>query len=79
MKTVLFLIDGMTCHHCVKAVESALKSIGIDNYSVQIGSASVTFDENLLDEETIATAIEDEGYKVISTQVEPGDLDDFQM
>ena len=79
MKTVLFLIDGMTCHHCVKTIESALKSIGIDNYSVQIGSASVTYDENLLDEETIVSAIEEEGYKVISTQFEFGDIDEFQI
>lgn len=77
MKTVLFLIEGMTCNHCVKAVEGAIKSLGIDNYSVQIGSASVTFDENLLDEESIKAAIEDEGYKVVSFQDESDELNDL--
>ncbi|MGB9664364.1 MAG: heavy-metal-associated domain-containing protein [Ignavibacteria bacterium] len=77
MKTVLFLIEGMTCNHCVKAVEGAIKSLGIDNYSVQIGSASVTFDENLVDEESIKAAIEDEGYKVVSFQDETDELNDF--
>lgn len=70
MTTVLFTIDGMTCHHCVMAVTNALKSLGIDNYSVEIGSASVTYDENELDIETIKAAIEEEGYKVIFVEQE---------
>lgn len=77
MKTVLFVIDGMTCLQCVKTIESALKSLGIDNYLVQIGSVSVTFDENLLDEETIKSAIEEEGYRVISSEVEFNNLDEL--
>lgn len=70
MTTVQFLIEGMTCHHCVMAVTNALKSLGIDNYSVEIGSASVTFDENELDIETIKAAIEEEGYTVVSAAQE---------
>lgn len=70
MKTVLFNINGMTCNHCVMAVQNALKSLGIDNYSVEIGKASVTFDEENVDIETIKAAIEEEGYEVASVESE---------
>lgn len=79
MQTVLFTIEGMTCHHCVMAVTNALKSLGIDNYSVEIGSASVTFDENELDVETIKATIEEEGYKVISVELEFDETDDLNF
>lgn len=77
MTTVLLTIEGMTCHHCVMAVTNALKSLGINNYSVEIGSASVTFDENELDTETIKAAIEEEGYKVVSIEPEFDEQDEF--
>lgn len=70
MKTVLINIKGMTCNHCIMAVQNAIKSLGIDNYSVEIGKASVTFDENEVDVETIKAAIEEEGYEVASVQDE---------
>ncbi len=79
MTTVLFTIEGMTCHHCVMAVTNALKSLGIDNYSVEIGSASVTYDENELDVETIKAAIEEEGYKVISVEKELDENDEINF
>lgn len=79
MTTVLFTIEGMTCHHCVMAVTNALKSLGIDNYSVEIGSASVTYDENELDIETIKAAIEEEGYKVVSVEKEFDETDDINF
>ncbi len=70
MKTVLFNINGMTCNHCVMAVKNAIKSLGINNYSVEIGKASVTFDENEVDVESIKAAIEEEGYEVASVEDE---------
>lgn len=79
MTTVLFTIEGMTCHHCVMAVTNALKSLGIDNYSVEIGSASVTYDENELDIETIKAAIEEEGYKVVSVEKEFDETDEINF
>ncbi|MCX8057271.1 MAG: cation transporter [Ignavibacteria bacterium] len=77
--TVLFTIEGMTCHHCVMAVTNALKSLGIDNYSVEIGSASVTFDEEELDVATIKAAIEEEGYKVTSIEQEFDETDEINF
>lgn len=79
MTTVLFTIEGMTCHHCVMAVTNAIKSLGINNYSVEIGSASVTFDENEIDIEAIKAAIEEEGYEVVSMEQESNDVDELNF
>ncbi|MFN4111789.1 MAG: heavy-metal-associated domain-containing protein [Ignavibacteria bacterium] len=77
MTTVLFTIEGMTCHHCVMAITNAIKSLGINNYSVEIGSASVTFDENEVDIEGIKAAIEEEGYKVVAVENQSNDKDEL--
>jgi len=62
MKVANLLIDGMTCHHCVLTVTNALKSLGIQNYNVEIGRAYIVYNKHDLDLETIKAAIEEEGY-----------------
>ena len=60
-----FKIVGMSCNHCVMAVEKGLSHLKIKKYEVKIGSASIDFDENELKEEEIIKAIGDAGYKVV--------------
>jgi copper chaperone len=61
-------ISGMTCGHCVKAVRSALASVpGVEIENVAIGTATVRFDEQALDADTITKAVVDEGYPVTAT------------
>ncbi len=61
METVL-KISGMSCNHCVRAVESALKSVpGLHNVRVSVGEASVTTD-GPVDMVVLRKALEDEGY-----------------
>ena len=60
-----YKIDGMTCHHCVKAVEVELSETGVEQYDVEIGSAKVKYDENKVTEKEIETAIEEAGYQVV--------------
>ncbi len=66
MKEVI-KIEGMSCGHCVKAVESALNAlVGVTSASVSLEKkeAVVEFDDSLsLD--VIRRAIEDEGYEVV--------------
>ena len=57
-------IDGMSCNHCVMAVEKNLSQIKLIKFKVTIGSAKVEFDENEIAEEVIIKAIEEAGYKV---------------
>lgn len=61
-----FKIEGMSCQHCVMAVQKGLSKLNLKKYEVNIGSAEVEFDENQIKDEMIIKAIEDAGYKVIS-------------
>lgn len=62
MKDVVLKIDGMSCGHCVRAVENTLKGVtGVAVRQVQIGSAEVRLD----DPATVGTLIDalaDAGY-----------------
>lgn len=60
-----FKIDGMSCGHCVMAVEKGLNKLEIKNIKVEIGSAKVSFDAGKVSEENIKNVIEEAGYKVI--------------
>ena len=65
MKEVTLTVEGMTCMHCVKAVEGALVKAGAAG-KVDLASkkAEVKFDENATNLEKIRAAIEEEGYSV---------------
>jgi len=60
-------IRGMTCVNCVGHVEAAIQKLpGIKEVIVSLPAAKaiVTFDANLLDQETITAAITSSGYSV---------------
>ena len=59
-------IEGMSCQHCVMAVKKALGGIpAVIENNVQIGSATVKYDESKAKESDIRDAIENAGYKVV--------------
>ena len=64
MKEKKFEIDGITCHHCVMAVEKELALLKLETVRVEIGSAEVQYDENKTSEQNIARAIAEAGYRV---------------
>ena len=56
-------IEGMSCSHCVKAVEDALAVVeGVEVHAVEIGSAQISYDPDAADPARIVAAIEDAGY-----------------
>ena len=56
-------IDGMTCGHCVRAVENALAALpGVTVDHVEIGRADVRVDPEQTTRAALAEAIEAEGY-----------------
>ncbi len=63
MKKV-FRISGMTCPHCVKAVEIELKNLGLESFSVEIGKAEIVYDQDKVNNEDIINAISEAGYRV---------------
>ena len=60
-----FKIDGMSCGHCVMAVEKGLNKLEIEKKKVEICSTKVSFNAEKVSEENIKNAIEEAGYKVI--------------
>lgn len=68
MKTITLHVQGMSCNHCVQAVEKALGKLnGIETAKVDLAAKQVTisFDEKAVDQEKIKETIEDQGYDVV--------------
>ncbi len=63
MKPVHLTIEGMTCEHCVRAVDGRLRRTpGVEVAKVAVGSADLRFDPARTSIDDIAEAIADEGY-----------------
>ena len=62
----IFKIEGMSCNHCVMAVQKNLSGLDLIKYNVRIGSVEVEFDESKTNEVKIIIAIENAGYKVVN-------------
>ncbi len=60
-----FAIQGMSCQHCVKAVEIELDELNLESYKVEVGSANINYDEKKVNEEEIVNSIIEAGFKVI--------------
>jgi copper chaperone len=67
MKTEMLQVKGMSCQHCVQAVEKALRDIGASGrVDLSSGSVTVEYDETNVTLQAIKDAIEDQGYEVVS-------------
>jgi copper chaperone len=67
MKEVKLQVNGMSCQHCVNAVEGALREVGATG-QVDLSNHSVTvqYDEDKVTLEAVKEAIEEQGYDVVS-------------
>jgi copper chaperone len=69
MQHATFEITGMSCGHCVKAVDKALQQTsGVTVEAVAIGTATVAYDPAQTDAQQIAQVIDDAGYSVVGTR-----------
>lgn len=66
MKQV-FIVDGMSCNHCVMAVKKELNKAGVSNHLVEIGKVVITSEDESINSDKIIKAIESAGYRVVST------------
>ncbi|RCW48944.1 copper ion binding protein [Paenibacillus prosopidis] len=66
MANAVLKVEGMTCGHCVSAVEKAVGSAGASG-KVDLASKKVTvqYDETKVTLEAVKAAIEDQGYDVV--------------
>lgn len=63
MTATRYLVDGMTCDHCVSAVTSEVTAVpGVSGVEVDLPTASVLVQGESLDDAAIRSAIEEAGY-----------------
>jgi copper chaperone CopZ len=64
MHTTSLEITGMTCGHCVAAVNKALTRLeGVSAATVEMGRATVTHDPHVATAAAVIDAVENEGYE----------------
>jgi copper chaperone CopZ len=64
MAEKIFIIENMSCNHCVMAVKKELSKLNLDSFQVEIGNAKINYDESKTTDGQIEKAIEEAGYKV---------------
>jgi copper chaperone len=64
MRHITLNITGMSCGHCLNAVNEALGQLpGVQLESVRMGRADLQYDETVTDPTAIARAVSDAGYQ----------------
>ena len=67
MRQITLHITGMSCGHCLHAVNEALASKpGVQLESLRMGRAVVSYDEQITDPAAIESLIADAGYTAIA-------------
>lgn len=63
MEAIHLTIEGMTCEHCVRAVDGRLRRTpGVRVERVSVGAADIEYDPAKTNVDQISDAIADEGY-----------------
>lgn len=63
MRSLTLSITGMTCGGCVAAVRNVLtRQAGVTDVQVDVGSATLKYDESKVDEKALVAAIERAGF-----------------
>jgi copper chaperone len=66
MTEATYSVKGMTCDHCVRAVETEVGSVaGVTSVSVDLGAGRVTVvSDEPLDPAAVRAAVEEAGFEV---------------
>ncbi len=65
MSEITLKIDGMSCQHCVMSVKKAIDGVeGVSKSDVNVGTATVDYDESKTSSDTISSAVTSAGYKI---------------
>ena len=68
MRHTVLHIEGMSCSHCLNAVNKALAGVpGVTVDSVRIGRAEVSYDERVTSPAALEVAVTEAGYRATST------------
>lgn len=70
MENTTLKVQGMSCEHCVKAVEGSVGKLnGVESVKVNLnaGSVDIKFNSVLVTLDEIKETIDDQGYDVLET------------
>lgn len=66
MSNATLNVEGMSCNHCVSAVEKAVSGVGAEaKVNLAAKTVAVEYDESKVTLNDIKAAIEDQGYDVV--------------
>ena len=68
METTILQVKGMSCGHCVKAVEGSVGELnGVQSVTVKLetGEVKVQYDSAMVTLDTIKETIDEQGYDVL--------------
>ena len=61
----IFIVEGMSCGHCVMAVKKELNKFNITDVEVEIGKITLDIETNKTSSEHIIKAVENAGFKIV--------------
>jgi len=66
MTTRAYVVDGMTCGHCVNAVTGEVTKLdGVTDVAVDLEAKTVTVSGEPIDDNAVREAIDEAGYAVV--------------
>jgi len=69
MRQAILDIEGMSCGHCLNAVNRALSAVpGVRIDAIRIGRADVSYDESTIDPSQLEVAVSGAGYRATVRQ-----------
>jgi copper chaperone CopZ len=66
MSTRTYMVEGMTCGHCVNAVTGEVSKVtGVTGVTVDLDSKTVTVTGDAIDDAAVAAAVDEAGYTLV--------------
>lgn len=66
MQQATLNVEGMSCNHCVNAVEGAVKSVGaVGKVNLELKNVTIEYDDTKVNLDVIKEAIVEQGYDVV--------------
>lgn len=65
MKKESMILSGMSCNHCIRTVEEAIKALPVEKFNVKMNLLDVEYDEQKITREQILNAVKEEGYEIV--------------
>ena len=66
MANATFIVEGMTCGHCVKAVSEEVAGVaGVQRVDIDLAGKTMAVDADVIDVDALRAAVEEAGYTLV--------------